>query len=286
MVLFQDRAYIATSSLSCHLWPWSQPLSSFAWIRWGPQLLLAHFLGPHLQDDLLQLGNRRYVLALQLPFHEVPGVINWIQSGKFPGQYGLEGLGAEEVPDPLWGVAWSTILKELCAAVHSHEGQEVVFRHTLNHSLPLLQDPEKHGHTIRLAGCLTIFTVWQESNRSVSEGLLTMLLINLMHQDMLSSMCMTVLQSSAVKWWYCLAKASQFFFILSVRRGFWTAILGSIFSFSFMRLLICFTEMVATSGAGGCCGILPHKPFNHLHGLFVDDRGLSWAHLYVRVKYL
>jgi hypothetical protein len=80
------------------------------------------------------------------------------------------------------------------------------------------------------------------------EGLLTMLLMDLMQQNVLLLLYMTVPQSSAMKWKYFLANVSLFFFILNVRSGFWMAFLDGIFSVSLMRWLICYAETVATSG--------------------------------------
>ncbi len=118
-------------------------------------------------------------------------------------------------------MAWGNILKEMCAAVRSHEAK----RWSSNmpwYCLPFIvklggkkkmpphpEEPEKHAHTIQ--------------GKMPPRPL-------------------------AVKWQYCLAKASLFFFVLSVRRGYWAALLDGIFSFSLMGRLMCFIETAATSG--------------------------------------
>ncbi len=73
------NGFISRSQLVlCHVTPGIDHSLCPLWhgVDEGPQVLLAHVLGPHLQDGFLQLGDRDDVLALETPLHVVPGIFN------------------------------------------------------------------------------------------------------------------------------------------------------------------------------------------------------------------
>jgi hypothetical protein len=107
-------------------------------------------------------------------------------------------------------------------------------------------------------------------------GLLTLILIVLMQRNVLSSLYMTVFQSSLINnstVWQKLASSS-----FKSQERLWAALLDS--------LLMCFSEMAVTSWgdlrgdlllyvAGCSIGGFLQRHFEHLPGMAGDDRGTS-----------
>ncbi len=134
----------------------------------------ADVLFPHLEEVLLQLGNWGDVLSGEFVFHEIQGNFNWIQVWRvaWPVNY-FEGPVLQELLNPLGGMAGGTVPQEVGTPVHLHERQEVILQDLLvpfsihchvggkkvDPSVSI--EPEKQTHTIRLAGCLTVFTVYR-----------------------------------------------------------------------------------------------------------------------------
>jgi hypothetical protein len=79
-----------------------------------------------------QLGGGADVLALQLAFHEVPHVFDGIQIRTVPRPVNdLKWLISKEIPDPLGGMAGSSVLQEVGGSKVVHPEQQVVLENLL-----------------------------------------------------------------------------------------------------------------------------------------------------------